>query len=482
MDCKGILTMRQICRVFLSLGFALLVSQPANAVSLLDVYQSAMLNDPSLREAEANRLAAYELKPQARSQFLPQLSLGGDYTTTGSDGNNTQVQYTDAGLSAIPTSQEASSDSWSYRLQLRQTLFRWDQYQTYQQADKRVAKADVDFEIARQALMLKVSERYFNVLAAKDTLVAAEAALGATARQLEQAEKRFEVGLIAITDVKEAQAAYDNTTAGVIAGKRTLATALELLRELTGEYYTEFKKPGDDLPLAIPAPQDQQAWVDTAMQQNLNMVSNRISLDIASDEIKLQRTGHYPTLDLVASYGGDNSSSDVNSTGPDPVLPGSTLTSAFSTERDTTSDSIGIQFSIPIYSGGRTSSKVQEAVYRQRAAKERLERIMRETERTARDAYFGIMAEMARVQALKRATESSQTALEATEAGFEVGTRTTVDVLASRRTLFDAETNYARARYDYILNIIRLKQAAGILVEEDLANINEWLDLTITAR
>ena len=218
------------------------------------------------------------------------------------------------------------------------------------------------------------------------------------------------------------------------------------------------------------------------MQQNLNMVSNRISLDIASDEIKLQRTGHYPTLDLVASYGGDNSSSDVNSTGPDPVLPGSTLTSAFSTERDTTSDSIGIQFSIPIYSGGRTSSKVQEAVYRQRAAKERLERIMRETERTARDAYFGIMAEMARVQALKRATESSQTALEATEAGFEVGTRTTVDVLASRRTLFDAETNYARARYDYILNIIRLKQAAGILVEEDLAKINEWLDLTITAR
>ncbi len=474
--------MRQICRVFLSLGFALLVSQPANAVSLLDVYQSAMLNDPSLREAEANRLAAYELKPQARSQFLPQLSLGGNYTTAGSDGSNTQVQYTDAGLIAIPTSQEASSDSWAYRLQLRQTLFRWDQYQSYQQADKQVAKADVDFEIARQALMLKVSERYFNVLAAKDTLVAAEAALGATARQLEQAEKRFEVGLIAITDVKEAQAAYDNTTAGVIAGKRTLATALELLRELTGEYYTEFKKPGDDLPLAIPAPQDQQAWVDTAMQQNLNMVSNRISLDIASDEIKLQRTGHYPTLDLVASYGADNSNSDVNSTGPDPNIPGSTLTSAFSTKRDTTSDSVGIQFSVPIYSGGHTSSKVQEAVYRQRAAKERLERIMRETERTARDAYFGIMAEMARVQALKRATESSQTALEATEAGFEVGTRTTVDVLTSRRTLYDAETNYARARYDYILNIIRLKQAAGILVEEDLAKINEWLDLTITAR
>ena len=474
--------MRQICRVFLSLGFALLVAQPANAVSLLDVYQSAMLNDPSIREAEANRLATYELKPQARSQFLPQLNLGGNYSTSSSDGNNTQIQYTDSGLIAIPTSQNASADSWNYSLQLRQTLFRWDQYQSYQKADKAVAKADVDFEIARQGLMLKVSERYFNVLAAKDTLVAAEAALGATARQLEQAEKRFEVGLIAITDVKEAQAAYDNTTASVIAGKRQLATALELLRELTGEYYSDFRKPGDDLPLAIPAPQDQQAWVDTAMQQNLSMVSNRISLDIASDEIKVQRTGHYPTLDLVASYGGDNRKSDVTSTGPDPLIPGSTLTTSFATEQDTTGDMIGVQFSIPIYSGGRTSSKVQEAVYRQRAAKERLERVMRETERTARDAYLGIMAEMARVKALKRATESSQTALEATEAGFEVGTRTTVDVLTSRRTLFDAETNYARARYDYILNIIRLKQAAGILVEEDLANINEWLDLTISAR
>lgn len=470
--------MRQICRVFLSLGFALLVSQPANAASLLDVYQSAMINDPSLREAEANRLATYELKPQARSQFLPQIYLGGDYKTSNSDFDGTQLVYR-PGPANLDVKSDTNSDTWSYSLELRQTLFRWDQYQNYQKADKAVAKADVDFEIARQGLMLKVSERYFNVLAAKDTLVAAEAALGATARQLEQAEKRFEVGLIAITDVKEAQAAYDNTTAGVIAGKRALATGLELLRELTGEYYTEFKKPGDDLPLAIPAPQDQQAWVDTAMQQNLNMVSNRISLDIASDEIKLQRTGHYPTLDLVASYGESNADSFSTQTNTLEGFPPETLD--YPSLRNSIGDSIGIQFSVPIYSDGGTSSKVQEAVYRQRAAKERLERIMRETERTARDAYFGIMAEMARVQALKRATESSQTALEATEAGFEVGTRTTVDVLTSRRTLYDAETNYARARYDYILNIIRLKQAAGILVEEDLAKINEWLDLTISA-
>ncbi len=476
--------MRQICRVFLSLGFALLVSQPANAVSLLDVYQSAMINDPSLREAEANRLAAYELKPQARSQFLPQVNFTSSYSTSDSSGNRQQFQYVpdpndpDPSNPTLPPVLDARSypyesnqDDLRYSVALRQTLFRWDQYQSYKQADKSVAKADVDYEIARQSLMLKVSERYFNVLAAKDTLVAAEAALGATARQLEQAEKRFEVGLIAITDVKEAQAAYDNTTAAVIAGKRTLATALELLRELTGEYYTEFKKPGDDLPLAIPAPQDEQAWVDTAMQQNLSLVSSTISVDIAKDGIAIQRSGHYPSLDLFARKDWFDSSGDTDASG-----------SQLPTASDAESGVIGIEFNIPIYSGGNTSSRVQEQVYRHRAAKQGLERVMRETERTTRDAYLGIMAEMARVRALKRAQESSQTALEATEAGFEVGTRTTVDVLTSRRTLYDAETNYARARYDYILNIIRLKQAAGILVEEDLAKINEWLDLTITAR
>jgi outer membrane protein len=335
----------------------------------------------------------------------------------------------------------------------------------------------VDYEIARQDLMLRVATRYFNVLAAKDTLVSAEAALDATARQLEQSEKRFEVGLIAITDVKESQAAYDNTTASVIAAKRQLATALEFLRELTGEYYTEFSKPGDSLPLSIPAPQDEQAWVDTAMQQNLSMVSNRISMDIARDDITISRTGHYPTLDLVARNSWSDTEQNTTSTNKSTLVD---------TEINQTSDSdnllIGVEFRIPIYSGGRTSSQVQQAVYQHRAAKERLERVMRETERASRDAYLGIMAEIARVNALKRAVESSQTALEATEAGFEVGTRTTVEVLSSRRTLFEAETNYARARYDYILNIIKLKQAAGILTESDIAQVNGWLDLSVTAR
>jgi outer membrane protein len=468
--------MIQLRRALLTLGVSLLVCQQGYAASLMDVYQSAMLNDPSLREAEATRLAAYQLKPQARSNFLPQVDLTGNYNQQDFSGNQDRVTFAPDPI-PIPTSYTGDSDNLSYTIGLRQTLFRWDQFKAYDQADKQVAKADVDYEIARQDLMLRVATRYFNVLAAKDTLVSAEAALDATARQLEQSEKRFEVGLIAITDVKESQAAYDNTTASVIAAKRQLATALEFLRELTGEYYTEFSKPGDSLPLAIPAPQDEQAWVDTAMQQNLSMVSNRISMDIARDDITLRRSGHLPTLDLVASNSWSDSTQNTVSTNKATLVD---------TEINQASDGdnmlIGIEFRIPIYSGGRTSSQVQQAVYQHRAAKERLERVMRETERASRDAYLGIMAEIARVNALKRAVESSQTALEATEAGFEVGTRTTVEVLSSRRTLFEAETNYARARYDYILNIIKLKQAAGILTESDIAQVNEWLDLSVTAR
>ena len=328
--------------------------------------------------------------------------------------------------------------------------------------------------------MLRVSARYFNVLAAKDTLDSAEAALESTARQLEQAEKRFEVGLIAITDVQEAQAAYDNTVAAVIAAKRDLATAAEFLREITGESYAELQQPGDDLPLAIPLPADEDAWVDRSLEQNLTLLSSRVNLDIASDDIKIQRTGYYPTIDLVASTGNFDQTTDGDST---TVFPNAgSITSPTDSDADIDTDSIQLQLNVPLFQGGRVRSNVREAVYRQRAAKERLERVMRETERESRDAYLSLMAEISRVKALRRAVESSQTALEATEAGFEVGTRTTVDVLDARRRLFESETNYARSKYDYIVNIIRLKQAAGILSPRDLMEVDGWLNQSVATR
>jgi outer membrane protein len=314
-----------------------------------------------------------------------------------------------------------------------------------------------------------VAERYFGVLAAEDRLTSIHADRMAIARQLEQAKQRFEVGLIAITDVQESQAAYDQAVANEIAAKRSLATAREFLREITGEYVPALSAPGEGFPLITPTPNDEESWVDLSMSQNLNLVASRLDEQIARDEIAFRRTGHYPTLDLVARSGESNSEGDATTAGG-PVPPS---TSAIDTTRDT--DSISIQFSMPIFTGGGTSSRVREAVYLHRASREQLQRVTRETERQARDAYLGVISERSRVKALKQAVASSQTALEATEAGFEVGTRTIVDVLNSQFSLYLAITNYYQSRYDYVLNALRLKQAAGNLEVQDLERIDRSL-------
>jgi outer membrane protein len=471
---------RRQCLTLLAACWA--VFSTASAESLVEVYERARISDPQIREADALRLANREALPQSRSALLPQIDFNYTYQEQDQDGSSSFLQVNQETLETTPVPRDFNedSDTETWRLELRQSVFRWDRWVQYRRSEKVAAQAEIDYSAAQQGLMLRVSERYFNVLAAKDTLDSAEAALESTARQLEQAEKRFEVGLIAITDVQEAQAAYDNTVAAVIAAKRDLATAAEFLREITGESYAELQQPGDDLPLAIPLPADEEAWVDRSLEQNLTLLSSRVNLDIASDDIKIQRTGYYPTIDLVASTGNFDQTTDGDST---TVFPNAgSITSPTDSDADIDTDSIQLQLNVPLFQGGRVRSNVREAVYRQRAAKERLERVMRETERESRDAYLSLMAEISRVKALRRAVESSQTALEATEAGFEVGTRTTVDVLDARRRLFESETNYARSKYDYIVNIIRLKQAAGILSPRDLMEVDGWLNQSVATR
>jgi len=251
----------------------------------------------------------------------------------------------------------------------------------------------------------------------------------------------------------------------VIAAKRSLSTAEELLRELTGELYRDLAAPGEDMPLKTPEPQDELEWVEAALEQNLALQSSRLATDIAKENVRVARSGHYPSLDLVLSRTGFDQNADQTNNG----LTGPA-------DADQTQDTISLQLNFPIYSGGAVSSRVREQVYRHRAARERLERTARETERATRDAYLGVLSEISRVKALRQAVESGRTALQATEAGFEVGTRTTVDVLNARRQLFQAETNYARSRYDYMINLILLQQAAGMLTRNDLDEINAWLD------
>jgi len=441
----------------------------ASAASLLEVYQQALQSDPLIHEAEARRLATFEAVPQARGLLLPQLRAGGSLSSGSSTGLRSFQQEIAPGQVEFITVETASKfDSFGWNAELRQTIFRWDQLVGLKQAGKRVAKAEIDFEAAQQDLILRVVNRYFAVLAAEDRLTSIHADRIAIARQLEQARQRFDVGLIAITDVQESRAAYDQAVAAEIQTKRELATAREFLREITGEHIPALSAPSDEFPLLSPNPANEGSWIDLALDQNLALVASRFDEEIARDEIAFRRTGHYPTVDLVASYDTSNTDiSDVRFAGmlsPNPNFP-----------TDNTQDSISIQFSVPLFEGGRTSSRVREAVYLHRASREQLHRIARETERQTRDAYLGVLSEISRVNALAQAVESSRTALEATQAGFEVGTRTIVDVLNSQRTLYLAITNHFESRYTYIGNVLALKLAAGTLQVQDLEQIDRFL-------
>jgi outer membrane protein len=462
--------MRIINSLAILVGLAILPAA-ANAASLLEIYQQALQSDPQIHEAEARRLAALEAKPQARGAYLPQLSLTGDYSMTERSGPT--FFQPDLESDRVQADLTSERDEMDFGLVLQQTIFRWDKVVNLKRADKLVAKAEAVREAAQQDLVIRVAQRYFDVLAAEDRLTSIHADRTAIARQLEQAKQRFEVGLIAITDVQESQAAYDQSVADEIGAKRQLATAREFLREITGEYVTQLSAPKDDMPLRRPEKSERE-WVDMSLQQNLNLVASRLDEKLARDEISFRKNGHYPSLELLVRTNELDTDSDSTYDYIDPnTLQPTSVT--FSDSISTSTEGIFLQFNMPLFAGGSTSSRVREAVYLHRASREQLQRVTRETERQSRDAYLGVLAEESRVKALKQAVASSQTALEATQAGFDVGTRTIVDVLNSQFALYAAKTNYQRSRYDYILNALRLKQAAGTLQVQDLEQIDQWL-------
>jgi outer membrane protein len=329
----------------------------------------------------------------------------------------------------------------------------------YKRADYVLAQAELTYQAAQQDLIVRAATRYFSVLAARDSLLSAETSLDAYNRTLEQQEKRFEVGLAAITDVQEARAARDAATAQVIAAKRVLATNQQLLRELTGEGFEMLSTLGEDMPLRTPEPENEDQWVARAMEGNLDLLSSRIAFDLATHDLGTQRTNRWPTLTLGAGYTNSNTY----------------LSDDFNDADNSWRKYASIGISVPIFSGGAVSSQIRQAVYNQRAARERVERVTRETDRATRDFFLSVQSSISQVQANRQALESSRLALEATRAGFEVGTRTNIDVLTSQRTLQTVEAAYLQSRYTYIQNLISLKLAAGTLNPADLQEINGWL-------
>ena len=448
-------------------------SASASAADLLAVYQRALQNDPQLREAEDTRLAALEAKPQALSALLPQISGTGIITRERDTGQNNTTEPVTTGtatspviLETFPFDGRVDTTTHRYGLDLKQNIFRWENWVALKRANSQVAQAEADYQAAQQDLISRVAQRYFDVLAAQDDLEALKVALTSIKHQLDQAEARFQIGLIAVTDVEEARAAHDSGAAAVIAAKRTLASTWELLREITGDTFDFLARPIEPFELANPDPVSEDRWVDMALQQNLSLVSSRLAADIAQENVSAARGGHFPSLDLVGSR--YKALSDGTETFTDGTPAGGT---ALNQNQRT----IGIQLSFPLYSGGYVSSQVRQAVYQHRAAKERVERVARQTEHDARDSYLGVLSEISRVRALRRAVESNATSLHATESGYEAGTRTAVDVLQSRQLWVQAQTDYSRSRYDYMLNVLRLQQAAGMLSMQSLEKMNGLL-------
>ena len=464
--------MRAITLACLLAGFA----STAQPNDLVGVFEDALKSDPVIRQADANRLAARESRPQAIAALLPQLNGTAGYTKDHQSGFQDSINaITNPAnpngpplLIVIPEPDVIDTTTRTWGLNLKQNVFSWSNWMTLKAASAQVAQAEATYQAAEQQLILRVATAYFNVLTADDTLEADQAALEAISRQLDQATTRFDVGLIAITDVEDAKAARDTAAATVIADKRTLATSEDHLQEITGQKYDRLAKPGSDMPLLNPDPADESRWVNISLDQNPTLISSRLAADIARDNVRVAIGGHLPSLDILAGRTYIQNSSDE-------TLEGLTFNGV---DNKTNDRQITLQLTVPLFSGGFTQSKVRQAQYLWIAAKEGVVQSSRATERQARDAYLGVISGISRVQALRQALASNQTALKATEAGYEVGTRTSVDLLNARRNLVQAQTNYAVARYDYIVSVLTLRLAAGTLDRPELVSVNTWLTTT----
>lgn len=430
-------------------AFSLMLYTPTlPAVDLLTVMQEAENNDPVYREAQSSTLATAEVIPQARAEaWLPELSFSAGASRV------TQGIVIDSQLGA---GGDVAFNTRRFRVDLVQPIYRRDRWLRVGQANKQLAQSELELEAAKQSLVTRTAERYFEVLAAEDNLEFARAEKDSLKGQLEQAKQRFEVGLIAITDVQEAQAGYDRATANEIQARNQLDVRQEELREITSNYYESLSPLGEEFPLTPPEPADIEAWTNTAIEQNLEIAAAQMASEIAHEEIRIQYADHFPTFDITGGHGFNDQGGRFGAT-------------------EITQSDVGMEINFPIYRGGRTASRTREADHNHKASLERLEQARRSAYRRTRQAYLGVMTQISTVKALKQAVVSSTTALESTRAGFEVGTRTAVDVVEAERGLFESKRDYARARYDYILEILRLKEATGSLSPEDLSIANSWL-------
>ncbi len=436
--------MKQLLGQLLAVSVLALTSLPSSALDLEQIYQLAAQQDAQLKIAASRLESAQQALPQATSANRPQVNL------------NAGAQYKDS--QNAPSAGDDTTTSLSYGVTLQQNLYNREVDARIEAAEASVEQFQADYDAAAQDLMVRVTEAYFAILSAQDNLDFAQAEKNAIGRQLEQAKKRFEVGLIAITDVKEAQASYDLSVSQEIIARNGLDNAREALHLIIGEPLTEpLAVLGDALDLSIPEPSSASSWVEKALKSNPNLHSAQAALKAASKNRDIARAETSPSVVFSAGYQGANIDSD--------------RAGSF----DTSDLSLGVQLNMPLYTGGRTDGAIAQAEADYNTAANNLLLQKRLAAQQTSTAYLAVVSGIGQVNALKQALVSTTAALEATEAGFDVGTRTSVDVLNSLRETYRSRRDYASARYDYLSNTLKLKQAAGTLNDQDLTDVNRWL-------
>jgi outer membrane protein len=447
-----------------ALAFAL--ANAASATNFLQVYHQALQHDPAYRQAHATYMAAREARPEAFALLLPQISAAAGENWDHSAGRNGQINSSSNHSlfsSQLPYAENTTGKSWSVNLSAN--LFSWTDWMNLKAADHQVAAAQANYEAATQGLILTTAQAYFNVLAALDSLHAQQSSLKALTLETAQARKEYKIGMIAITDVQQARAARDAAAAEVIVNEQALSAAEDQLQVITGRQYRALAEPGPRLPLALPHPARRHAWVQAALRQNLSLIATRLGADAARDGVRAAYGSDIPTVSLYASRSyTDNATSET--------VFGQLFHGLGGANNDR---QIGIELSLPIFSGGGDEARIHQAEYQSIAANDAVQVASRSTVQQTRNAYLGVVTGIADVRALSQALISSKAAYVATEDGYKVGRETEVDVLNALSTFVSAQTNYATSRYGYIDSLVQLQYAAGMLYPAEVRTINSWL-------
>jgi outer membrane protein len=434
-------------------GFVLaLVPLVAGAEDLVQVFQDAKGYDAQYAGARYALAAGRERLPQGRAGLLPSLNLSASTTRTKIDSESDDPTL-------VPSYERDFRTNNRYTLTLSQPIYRRQNWLQYDEADWQVKQAEAAFGQAEQDLVLRVTQAYFDVLAAENTLTLVGAQKAAISEQLAQAKRNFEVGTATITDTHEAQARYDLVVAQEIAAKNDLDNKARALQQLTGKEYAGLKGLHPGIELGLPNPNDMQAWAELAERQNFGVRIQQAGVEVAALEAKRASAGHHPTLDLVATR------SQTSQTGSQLSPVGA----------DVTTSTLGLQFALPLYQGGAVSSREREAAANLEKARQDLEQAKRAAALAARQAYLASVSGLAQVKALEQALVSSQSALESNKLGYQVGVRINIDVLNAQQQVYSTQRDLALARYNTITSQLRLKAAAGTLKETDLAQVNQAL-------